>query len=480
VRGSLNSYLVTIRTEFGARLAGNRWVISLLMTLSVAGSLALAIATATGHQIDFDIYRMGANNVLGAHLYDTRLPRSLMGGPRGMRFNYPPSAALLFWPFTLLSISVGQLSWSVINLAMLVALIALSIKVLRPGWPRQRAWIIAGIVLFPALQLDPALLTLDYGQVNLCITLMVLVDLTSRSALPRGVLVGIAAAIKLTPLIFIPFLFLTRQFRAGIMALSSFLLCTLGAFAIAPSASRQYWSANLFGSKRSGNVLYVSNQDLQSALYRVVGTSPPVALVASAVVIFAIGGLVVAAAAYRVSSPMLGIITCAATGLIISPVSWAHHYVWVVPAIVWLALGEERPWAGPWLAVLTASLFWAAPIWWVHDQQTGYGGPLTLLAGNSFFLAAVVFVVASATRVVVHRRSHAAAHDTGEPFGSPVGTNTRSEPAPQPGTLASQPPAATTPATPPAPLPPSDSSRHDLNGHYAAIQRALDDTQHSN
>jgi alpha-1,2-mannosyltransferase len=144
----------------------------------------------------------GAGNVLGAHLYDTRLPRSLMGGPRGMSFNYPPSAALLFWPFTLLSISAGQLSWSVINLAMLAALIALSIKVLRPGWPPQRAWIIAGISLFPALRLDPALLTLDYGQINLCITLMVLADLTSRAALPRGVLVGIAAAIKLTPLIF--------------------------------------------------------------------------------------------------------------------------------------------------------------------------------------------------------------------------------------------------------------------------------------
>jgi alpha-1,2-mannosyltransferase len=429
VPGSLHSYLVTNRSGPIGRLAGNRLVISLFLILSVGGALGVAIVAATRHQIDFDIYRMGAKNVLGTHLYNVRLSHSMMGGKRGMRFNYPPFAALLFRPFTMLSVSIGQLSWSVMNLAALAALIALSIKVLRPEWPWQRIWIIAAMLLFPAVRLDPALLTLDYGQVNICIALLVLVDLTHRTPLPRGVLVGIAAAIKLTPLIFIPFLLLSRQFRASAMALGGFLLCTLGTYAVAPSASRQYWSINIFNNKRSGNLLYVSNQNLQSALQRILGTVPPIALVASAVAIFAIGGLIVAAAAYHVSSPMLGIMTCAATGLIISPVSWAHHYVWVVPALVWLALGKDRPSAGPWLAVVTAILFWLAPIWWVGNLQTGYGGSLTLLFGNSFFLAAVAFVVASATRIVLHRRSHAAAHDIGTmPFVD--GASTRSEPDP--------------------------------------------------
>lgn len=420
MRGALDSFHVPIR-----------WAISLLAILSAAGSIVLAIRIAAGHQIDFDIYRMGAGQALGAHLYDTRLSRLLMGGARGMRFNYPPFAALLFWPFTLLSVSAGQLIWSVINVVLLAVLIALSIEIVRPGWPWRRAWIIAGVALFPALGLDPALLTMGYGQVNLLIALMVLADLTSRPDLPRGVLVGIAAAIKLTPLIFIPFLFLTRQFRAGATAIGSFLVCTLVALLIAPTASLQYWSADLFDTSRSGNILYVSNQDLQSALHRIAGTAPPPALVASALVLFAIAGLVAAATAYRVSSPMLGIITCAATGLIVSPVSWAHHYVWIVPALVWLALGEDRPAAGPWLAVLTAGLFWAAPIWWVSNQQTGYGGPLTLLAGNSFFLAAVALVAASAVRVVLRRRSGAAGHDAGEPARLLAGdTGSPAEPGP--------------------------------------------------
>jgi alpha-1,2-mannosyltransferase len=403
----LSSHLVPIRA-LGNRVGASRRLVWLLVTMSVLGAMAVTIGAATGHQIDLDIYRMGASHVFGTRLYDTRLSRLLMGGSRGMRFNYPPFAALLFWPFTLMSVSVGQLSWSVFSLFLLAALIALSIRAARPGWPQRRAWAIAGVALFPALWLDPVLLTLDYGQVNLCITLMVLSDLTTRTSLPRGVLTGIAAAIKLTPLVFIPFLFMTRQFRAGATALAAFLLCALGTYVIAPGASRQYWTAGLFDTRRSGNLLYISNQDLQSALHRISGTAPPAALTVSAVVIFTVAGLVAAAAAYHVSSPVLGIITCAATGLIISPVSWAHHYVWVVPALAWLALGEDRPSAGPWLAALAAILFWAAPIWWVANPQTGYGGPLTLLAGNSFFLAAVTLVAASAIRASARLRSYAA------------------------------------------------------------------------
>jgi alpha-1,2-mannosyltransferase len=90
---------------------------------------------------------------------------------------------------------------------------------------------------------------------------------------------------------------------------------------------------------------------------------------------------------------MLGILLCAATGLIISPISWSHHYVWIVPILAWLVLGSDRPPGGWCWALGLAVLFWAAPIWWVPNQQQGYGGALVLLAGNSFFLAVVAFLV---------------------------------------------------------------------------------------
>jgi alpha-1,2-mannosyltransferase len=370
----------------------------LVGVLSVAAVVGRAVAEANGHQIDFDIYRMGAAHVLGQDLYDVRLPRSQTGGSLGMHFTYPPFAALVFWPFTLASVKVAQLGWSLLNVLVLVALIATSIRALRPTWSYRQILAVSAVVLFPALWLNPDLVTLDYGQVNLVIALLVLVDLTGvisvRSRrLPSGVLLGVAAAIKLTPLIFIPFLFLTRQFRAAATALGTFLACSLGALALAPHSSWLYWSTEIFDAKRSGNLLYISDQNLHSALQRMLGGPPTPVLLTVLTVLFAGGGLAAAAWAYRVSSPMLGILLCAATGLIISPISWSHHYVWVVPMLAWLVLGQDRPRFGWCWALGVAILFWAAPIWWVPNQQSGYGGPVVLLAGNSFFLAAVVFVL---------------------------------------------------------------------------------------
>ena len=382
----------TDQSRIPSRLTGTLWTLVVLGLMSVAGALGVAIAEASGRQVDFDVYRMGAARVLGQHLYEVHL------AALPLYFTYPPFAALLLWPFTQLPVPVGQLVWSLLNLILLAALTAISIRAVRPQWPYQRTWATAALLLFPALLLSPDLSTIDFGQADFLITLLVLLDLTCairmRShPLPRGVLIGVAAALKLTPLIFIPFLLLTRQFRAGATALGTFLLCSLGAFAITPHSSLLYWSKEIFNAKRSGNLLYISDQNLHSALQRMMAAPPPPLLLDSLTLLFAVGGLAVATCAYRTSSPMLGILLCAATGLIISPVSWSHHYVWIVPLLAWLALAADRPRGGRWWALGAAALFWAAPIWWVPDPQRGYGGPLVLLAGNSYFLAAAAFLL---------------------------------------------------------------------------------------
>lgn len=388
-------------------LSASSWVPVLLGALSLAGTLALAVSPATGRQVDFEVYRMGGAHVLGVHLYDVYL------AGLDLHFTYPPFAALLFWPFAQIPVRLGQLAWLVINLAALVALTAVSIRAVRPEWPRRWIWGVALVALFPVLRLSPDLLTLDYGQVNFVIALLILADLTGpvrlRSrTLPRGVLLGIAAAVKLTPLIFIPFLVLTRQFRAAATALGSFLLCSAAAFAIAPHSSGFYWSHKIF--ERAASLIYVSDQNLHSALQRTLGAPPAPALLDVLTVLFAAGGLAVATWAYRTSSPVFGILLCAATGLIVSPVSWAHHYVWIVPVLAWLVLGPDRPRGGSWWALAVALLFWVAPIWWVPDVQRGYGGPLVLLAGNSFFLAAVAFLLLAA--LLLARRAGALASGT--------------------------------------------------------------------
>jgi hypothetical protein len=132
----------------------------------------------------------------------------------------------------------------------------------------------------------------------------------------------------------------------------------------------------------------------------------PILLVAAA------GGLWLASVAHRRSSPMLGVLICAGTCLLVSPISWAHHMVWVVPAILWLALADDRPRLGRALAAGTAVLFWCAPIWWVPYKNTSdlHLNTVQLLAGNSFFLATVVFLCGAAVLITRRRASASKGH----------------------------------------------------------------------
>ena len=100
---------------------------------------------------------------------------------------------------------------------------------------------------------------------------------------------------------------------------------------------------------------------------------------------------------------MLGLMVCATTGLIISPITWVHHMVWVVPVIIWLAAGADRPRRGPLLAGVTAVLFIVAPVWWVPTSWKVTANPpelhqnsWQLLVGNSFLLAMLVFLAGAA------------------------------------------------------------------------------------
>ena len=141
----------------------------------------------------------------------------------------------------------------------------------------------------------------------------------------------------------------------------------------------------------------MDNQNLSAALDRLHHAIVPDAVLLPVLVVAAAGGLWLAAVAYRRSSPMLGVLICAGTGLLVSPISWVHHMVWVVPAILWLALARiARGWGRP-IAVGTAVLFWCAPIWWVPYRHTTdlHLNPFQLLAGDSFCFALVISLAAA-------------------------------------------------------------------------------------
>jgi len=335
---------------------------------------------------------MGAKHVFTGHLYT-----SYLASPKEP-FTYPPIAALLFVPFTAVPRATGQAIWAGLSVILLTGLLHCSLRAVRPSWQRSDLVLWSLILTFPAMVLNPVEMTFGFGQINIVLALLVLADLTvprlkSRS-IPRGIMTGIAAALKLTPLIFLPLLFATKQIRAGCMALITFCVCGIVMLIIVPSEAWSYWTRYVFDAHRVGGVVYISNQSLRSTIYRFSHGHASEGLIVLLVLSVGVVGLSTAVWAYRSSSPLLGVLLCAVTGLLVSPITWAHHLVWVVPIILWLALAHDRPAFGRLWAAVVAAWFWYGPIW-----RIPHGGGVELhdtfaqlLVGNSYTLAMLLFV----------------------------------------------------------------------------------------
>jgi len=374
------------------------------ITAALAYGLYIALRT---YEVDLGVYlRLGGRYIFTSHLYSFVLPKT------SLPFTYPPFAALLFapWQRTFSSVGSVQMVWTMGNLVALIGVLVLSVRLVKPSLSKVSTWRLALALSLPALLLNPVLITIGFGQVNLFVTFLVMWDLLSerrigKRQLPLGVATGLAAAVKLTPLLFVPYLLLTRRWRGAITCMITFIACELLTFVVSPASSRAYWTKAVFRPGRAGDLSIVDNQNLWSVLDRFAHGVLPGAVMLPLLVVTAAAGLWLAAAAHRRSSPLLGVLICAATCLIVSPISWVHHMVWVVPAILWLGLAADRPrWGRP-LAAVTAVLFWSAPVWWVPFKNTSdlHLNPLQLIAGNSFFFAMVLFVVGAG--VLVLRRS---------------------------------------------------------------------------
>jgi alpha-1,2-mannosyltransferase len=258
------------------------------------------------------------------------------------------------------------------------------------------------VLLLPVALCDPVRQNFLLGQINILLALMVVADMTMDLPVPRGVLVGFAAAIKVTPLILIPYLFLTRQGRAGMRATVAFCAAGLLAAAINASTSWSYWTHYIRDPQRAGMLSWVGNQGALGALERMVGHTVTTSTTFVVVVSVAAVGLLVAAGAYRRSSAVLGLLVVEATESLASPVSWSHHFVWVVLLVAWLALAEDRPRYGEWYALAVAVLLWAAPYWWVpHGPDVTFAGRGWLVpVSDCDVLLFVVLIAGAGVRVV--------------------------------------------------------------------------------
>lgn len=251
-------------------------------------------------------------------------------------FTYPPFAALTMLPMALFSQST--MLWingvlSVVVLAVLTWWLVSPIAA-RHGWSR---WFAVGVAVPLVYLIEPVRETIAYGQVNLYLVALVLLDvaLLARGSRFAGVGIGLATAIKLTPGLFILYLMITGRWRAAATALGTFVCATLLAAAVAPGTSQQFWTATLFETKRVGKVESADNQSVLSLIARAFGTGTltTVLWVVAAGLVLVVG-MLRARSAWRHGDELVGVTLTGLVACLVSPISWTHHLIWVVPAIL--------------------------------------------------------------------------------------------------------------------------------------------------
>ena len=194
-----------------------------------------------------------------------------------------------------------------------------------------------------------------------------------------------AAAVKLVPLVFVPYLFVTRQTRAAWTALATFAACSLVATAVRPGHVVVLLDEVRHRRLPGGQPVLHPQPEPRRGRSTVWPTATCPALVVDALgALVLVAGIALARWAWRDSSPFLGILVCATTGMVVSPITWEHHLVWAVPILLWLALAPDRPAGGPVWAAAAAGVLWWAPLQHVPsggDHELHEHG-WTLLAGQ--------------------------------------------------------------------------------------------------
>lgn len=351
------------------------------------------------HPLDLDVYVAGGRAVLdGSDLYSVVVRNGVDGI---LRFTYPPFAALLFVPLAVLG-PAADVAFTLFSSLAYLVVVLVSARAARLG--RLQAL----VVLVLGLALEPVQRTLLFGQVNLVLLALVLVDAFEVRGRWRGVLVGVAAGIKLTPAVLIVWFLLRREYRAAATAVVTSAATVALAWVLLPRDSSTFWFHALGAKDRFGpEVRLWGNQAIGAVVDRATQLHglPPLAVTAATVVLSALAaGLALLAArrAHRAANDLAALVAVALGGLLVAPVTWTHHYVWVVPVLV--VLLTARAWL---VAGATAVVFFLPPMWALAGRANdalGYSVPEVLLSAAWALWAVVILGWVLLARSVDTRR----------------------------------------------------------------------------
>lgn len=368
------AHSVGVRTirSIPAALVG---VIAVLAVAAVVWHLSIGTVGDIRHGlfgpgIDTKVYRGGARAIIdGTPLY---------AGPvfEIWQFTYPPFAAIAMLPLGLVSPHRAVLAMNAVNVVCLVLLVALTLRGL--GFRRDgRFWLATVLAAVAMTALEPVRGTFGNGQINLVLAVLIIGGLTLTRGPWRGIGIGIAAGIKLTPLFFAAYLAVTRQWKALVVAVATFAVTVVIGLAVIPGQAWEFWTVTVHDTSRIGPLAWPANQSFNGFFVRLgalqgLWNAPswlwlPVGVVVAVVALFASWW------AWRCGATMLAITITGMASCAVSPFSWGHHWVWLVPLLlIGLVQAVEsarrsRPvtwlwWLAP-AAVVVFGLTWPSHKW---------------------------------------------------------------------------------------------------------------------
>lgn len=368
-----------------------------IWTVRGVALLALFAAPLVAFQVgasDLDVYRHGGSAVLhGTSFYSPSFGAHTRSH---LPFTYPPFAAVAAVVLVPLPEPADSWIWAAGTIGMLAWCVSRSFE---PWLTTRRAQAdlllacLAGLFLYTRPVFDH----LGDGQVDILLMTMCLADvIVARPRWPRGALIGVATAIKLVPAVFIPYLWLTGRRRAALTAAGTFVGSELLAGVVAPSSSTHYWTRLVYDTSRPGSNVSFKNQSLRGLVLRLAPAADHTWLLIAALVIVAAVGLRRGIRAWSRGHLVAGAVLVGLLGVLLSPVSWIHSTVWIIPAVgvlVGPASNRRRIAAA---ATTTAALIAALP--YIPNAIHWLPGPLTKLLGAAFGLLCVALVAVMPTK----------------------------------------------------------------------------------
>lgn len=389
------------------RYLASSWAPWVFLALTAVAHILVTLAGADPFKmVDLKVYVDGAHHLFDGTLYD------FFSEPLHLPFTYPPFSALLFGLIAWLPWTLLRIGWQAASFGAVALMIHATLRLLGRAGKGARNPLpnIVGIVVTAtalAVWLEPVRTTFNYGQINLFLAALLLAGAASTKEWAAGASVGLAAGIKLVPAITGLYYLLQRRWTAVVAAIVSFAVTIGIALIFLPSETIRFYTELMLDPGRTGPVWSAINQSWRGTLARLAGHDVSTSwVVASAITI--VIGVTATWWSLRAGDRTGAFLAVQFVGLLVSPISWSHHWVWVLPLLLWGFFGVHRRNPLAWVLVVgwlaaTCSYVVSILIAWQYEGEPASRPGLHSWLGTAYVVMGMLTLIVLA--VVNRRRS---------------------------------------------------------------------------